>query len=366
MGTFMLGGGRLGDLYGRHRLLRLGLAGFGLGSLLCALAPTLPLLVAARVLQGAGGSLIMPVGLALLTNIYPAPLRGGATGLALGLGGIAMACGPFLGGALTALVSWRAIFWINVPITVAAIWSMTATEESRDTSSPRVLDMLGLVLATVALACLAGYVDRAPGWGWASPGSLSLLLGVLAVGAAFLHHQRHAAAPLVNLTLFTNRPFVAVTASGAVANAATVVFLFVVPLSLQAPWGLAPVVAGVVFLVPSVLMAAAGPLAGRIRPKHAITAMAGALLVSAAALATAAHTGTLAVYVIAAGVCGAGLGLGNALTLTATRGMVEPARAGEAAGVTKTVITVAGGIGIVLVAPVADPHGPPPRSLRPC
>lgn len=358
VGTFMLGGGRLGDLYGRRRLLRLGLAGFGLGSLLCVLAPTLPLLVAARVLQGAGGALIMPVGLALVTNVYPAPLRGRATGLALGLGGVAMACGPFLGGTLTDLVSWRAIFWINVPITLAAIWSLTPTKESQDNTSSRVLDVQGLVLATVALACLAGYVDRAPDWGWASPASLGLLVGVLAFGVAFLRRQRHATAPLVNLALLANRPFVAVTASGAVANAATVVFLFVVPLSLQGLWGLTPVVAGVAFLAPSVLMAAAGPLAGRIRPEHASATMIGALLASAAALATAAHASTLVVYVLAASVCGAGLGLGNALTLVATQGMVAPARAGEAAGVTKTVVTVAGGLGIVVAAPVADPHAP--------
>ena len=355
VGTLMLGAGRLGDLYGRRRLLRVGVIAFGIGSLLCALSPTLALLVAARVLQGAGGALIMPVGLALLTNVYPPERRGRAIGLAIGLGGLATACGPFVGGALTDIGSWRAIFWINVPVALAAVWSLAETEESRDESSPKHLDVPGLALVTLALALVAAYVDRAPVWGWLSASSISLLLGVAILGVAFVHRERHTTSPLVDPALFANRPFVVLTLSGAVANTATVVFLFVVPLSLQGSWELTSIVAGLAFLAPSVLMATAGPVAGRVRPEHAIAVMAVSLLVSAAALLTAAHAITLTAYLVAVAICGAGLGVANALTLVATQGMVDPRRAGEASGVTKTVITVAAGLGVVLAAPVADP-----------
>lgn len=358
VGTCMLGAGRLGDLYGRRHLLRVGVTAFGVGSLLCALSPTLALLVAARVLQGAGGALIMPVGLALLTNVYPSERRARATGLAIGLGSLATALGPFIGGALTDIGSWRAIFWINVPVALAAVWSLAGTEESRDENGPRRLDVLGLTLATLALACVATYVDRAPVWGWLSASAISLLLGMTILGATFIYWERRTAFPLVDLALFANRPFVVLTFSGAVANTATVVFLFVVPLSLQGPWGLTPVVAGLAFLAPSVFMAAAGPVAGRVHPEHAIAVMAASLLISAVALLTAAHTIMLTTYVVAIAICGAGLGVANALTLVATQGMVTPGRAGEASGVTKTVITVAAGFGVVLAAPAADPRAP--------
>lgn len=355
VGTFMLGSGRLGDLYGRRLLLMLGLAAFGTGSLLCALAPNLPLLVGARVLQGVGAALIMPVGLALLTNVYPVETRSRAIGLAVGLGGIATACGPFVGGLLTAVASWRLVFWINVPVVLAAMCCLRETKESRDENSPKTVDVPGLVCATLALACLTGYVDRAPSWGWLSTGSTILLLATSALSFLFVQCERSAPLPLVNPTLFTNRPFVALTISGAVANTATVVFLFVVPLSLQGSWQLPPLLAGTAFLAPSVLVAAAGPVAGRIRPERATTAMALSLLVAAAGLLAAAGADALVTYLAAVAICGAGLGVGNALTLVATQGVVHPTRAGEASGVTKTAITVAAGLGVVLAAPVATP-----------
>ncbi len=358
VGTFMLGAGRLGDLYGRRRLLTWGLAVFGTASLLCARAPNLELLVVFRALQGLGGALIMPVGLALLTNAYPVETRGRATGLALGLGGIGTACGPFVGGLLAGLATWRVLFWINVPLAVAAAWGLRGTEESRDESAPGAVDAPGLMLVTLTPACLAAYVDRAPLWGWLSPGATTLVISAVVFGALFVRRERSTPLPLVDLALFMNRPFVALTLAGAVANTATVVFLFVVPLSLQGSWALTALAAGTAFLAPSVLMAAAGPVAGRIPPQRATAAMALSLLVTAAALLFAAAADALVLYVIAIALCGAGLGVGNALTLVATQGLIEPARAGEASGVTKTIITVAGGLGVVLAAPVAVPGVP--------
>lgn len=358
VGSFMLVAGRVSDLVGRRRVLLSGLAAFGAGSLCSALAPTLPLLIGSRVLQGIGGALIMPAGLALLTNLYPPTLRGRATGLALGLGGIATACGPFIGGVLTSVASWRAIFWVNVPLALAAITCLAKTAESRDNTASRRLDFPSLALATVALASVVGYVDRAPVWGWLAAPSLALIAVGFALAAVFVRRQPRAANPIIAPTLLANRPFMLLTAAGAVANTATVVFLFAVPLSLQGPRGLGPLAAGIAFLAPSVLMALAGPMAGRIRNKHAVLSMAASLAVTAATMLWAAHAASLGTYLVAVAMCGAALGLGNALTLVATQGLIDPNHAGAASGVTKTIITVAAGLGVVFAGPVAVPDVP--------
>ncbi|MEV7601228.1 MFS transporter [Kitasatospora sp. NPDC089797] len=353
-GTLMLGAGRLGDLFGRRRLLVLGLVLFGTASLACALAPTLPALVGARVAQGAGAALIMPVGLSLLTNVYPAGLRGRATGRALGIGGIATACGPFLGGALTDAVSWRAVFWLNVPLAaLGACWARR-TAESRDAGADRTVDWRGLFTATAALAVLAVVVDRGRHWAW--PAGPAGLLVVVALFAWFARQERAAAAPLVDLALLRNGPYTALTLAGAVANTATVMFLFVVPLTLQGQWDLSVGAAGTAFLAPAAAMALAGPLAGRVAPCAAVRVMAGCLAAGAVILFCLARVPSLTGYLLTATAGGLVLGTANSLTLVATQAVIRPERAGEASGVTKTVITVAAGLGVALAGTVTDQH----------
>ncbi|WP_242438318.1 MFS transporter [Streptomyces hygroscopicus] len=351
-GTLMLGAGRLGDLFGRRRLLVLGLAVFGASSLVCALAPALPFLVGARVVQGAGAALVMPVGLSLLTNVYPSDLRGRATGRALGIGGIATACGPFIGSALTDAVSWRAVFWLNVPLAaLGAVWA-SRTAESCDTSASRRVDWHGLATATAALMALCVVVDRGRHWRW--PVVLAGLVGTAALLAWFVRYARVAANPLVELTLFRNGPYVALTLAGAVANTATVMFLFVVPLTLQGQWDLSVSMAGTAFLAPALAMALAGPIAGRVPSPAAVRVMTICLGAGAAVLACLAGASSLAGYLVAATVGGVVLGTANSLTLVASQGVIRPERAGEASGVTKTVITVAAGLGVALAGAVTD------------
>ncbi|ATL87534.1 MFS transporter [Streptomyces malaysiensis subsp. malaysiensis] len=353
-GALMAGAGRLGDLYGRRRLLTAGLAVFGGASLVCALAPSLPVLVGARVAQGAGGAVAMPVGLALLTNACPPGTRARIMGRALGIGGVATVCGPYAGGVLTEAVSWRAVFWLNVPVALVAVGCAARAGESRDTTAPPSVDMAGLVTATGALAALAVLVDRGQLWGWASGRSATALALAVALGYVFVRHERAVANPLVDLALFGNRPFVALTAAGAAANAATVVLLFVVPLALQGPWRLSATGAGAAFLAPAAAMALAGPVAGRIRTADAVRVMAAALVLGAAALGAAAMATSLPVFLVAVTGCGAALGIAGALTLIATQAVVRPERAGEASGVTKTVITTAAGLGVALSGPAAE------------
>ncbi|WP_344319497.1 MFS transporter, partial [Streptomyces yatensis] len=356
-GALMAGAGRLGDLYGRRRLLMAGLAVFGGASLVGALAPSLPVLVGARVVQGAGGAMAMPAGLALLTNACPPGSRARVMGRALGIGGVATVCGPYVGGVLTEAVSWRAVCWLNVPLALIAAVCAAWAGESRDTTAPVSVDVAGLVTVTGALAALAVLVDRGQPWGWASGRSAVAVALAVGLGAVFVRHERAAAHPLVDLALFGNRPFVALTAAGAAANAATVVVLFAVPLALQGPWRLSAAGAGAAFLAPAAAMALAGPVAGRIGTAYAVRAMAGVLVLGAAALAAAAAAPTLPVFLVAVTACGAALGVAGALTLIATQAVVRPERAGEASGVTKTVITTAAGLGVALSGSAADAHG---------
>ncbi|UYB41920.1 MFS transporter [Streptomyces sp. Je 1-4] len=340
-GSLMPVAGRLSDLYGRRRMLTAGLALFGVTAVLCALAPSLPLLVTARVLQGAGGALIMPAGLALLTHACP-PGRGRrAMGRALGLAGLATVCGPFLGGVLARSVSWRAVFWLTVPLALAAGLCARRAAESRDPDAGQSLDHVGAIAATGVAACLARWLEHAD-WGWAA--------GAALFGALFVRAERRSSAPLVDLALFRNRPYVALTVAGAVANSATVALLYVVPWTLQQAEGWSVLEAGVVFVAPAGALAVGGPLAGRVRPGAAVPVMALCLASGAVALAaTTRGTGTPALL-MAATAAAAALGVAGGLALTGTQAVVRRERAGEASGVTKAVMTATAGVGLALTA----------------
>ncbi|MCI3934762.1 MFS transporter [Streptomyces sp. AN091965] len=349
-GTLMLGAGRLGDLFGRRRLLVTGLVLFGAASLVCALAATLPLLIGARVAQGAGAAMIMPVGLSLLTNVYPGDLRGRATGWALGIGGIATACGPFIGGALTDAVSWRAVFWLNVPLAALGAVCASRTAESYDVGASRTVDWRGLLTATAALATLGILIDRGPTL--PRPALLGGALAVTGLLVLFVRYERATPRPLVQLTLFRNGPYVALTLTGAAANTATVMFLLVVPLTLQGQWALPVASAGLAFLAPALAMAVAGPLAGRVPTRAAVPLMLGCLGAGAFGLGSLPSASSLTAYLAIATGCGAALGIANALTLIATQAVITPERAGEASGVTKTALTLAAGLGVGLTGAV--------------
>ncbi|MYT31011.1 MFS transporter [Streptomyces sp. MspMP-M5] len=348
-GALMPVAGRLADLWGRRRMLVVGAAVFGVSAVLCALAPSLPFLVAARVAQGAGGALIMPAGLALLTNACPPGETRRATGRALGLAGLATVCGPFVGGALAQSASWRAVFWLTVPCAAATVWCAGRADESRDpAAAEHPLDVAGAVTATGALVCLAWWLEHVGAWGWA--------VGAALLGALFVRAERRASAPLVDLALFRNLPYVTLTAAGAVANAATVALLYVVPLTLQQGRGWTVGEAGLGFLAPAAALAVGGPVAGRVRPGAGVPVMALCLAAAGGALwATRAFTGTLtgavAGLLVASTGAATALGVAGGLTLTGTQAVVRRERAGEASGVTKAVLTVTAGLGLALTGP---------------
>lgn len=356
LGAFMVPAGRIGDIFGRRRALMAGIALFGIASALCAIAPSVPLIVVFRALQGLGAALIFPVSVSVLTNAFPAVKASHAIGLAYGIAGLGNAAGPLIGGLLTDTVGWRWIFWLNVPLTVVSLalgaWSIT---ESSDRTVPRRLDIMGLALITVGIGLFTLTFDRAPDWGWLSVSTVVAFAAALAALAVFVAVENRVPWPLVDLGLVRNARFSVLVIAGAIANIAYTVAVFLSTLNLQQVRALDPLVAGLVFLGPSAGAALGGVLSGRLAANRPPLMVMGVTSVAAAvSLAALAASDSWFVYLPALSVCGFTLGLVYAFTTVATQAVVRPERAGEAAGVTLTALVTLAGVGVAVSGTVLE------------
>ncbi|MBJ8345785.1 MFS transporter [Antrihabitans sp. YC2-6] len=352
LGAFMVPGGRIGDMYGRRRALLGGIALFGLSSVGCALAPSAEMLIGARVVQGIGAALIFPVSVSVLTNAFPAVRAGRAIGLCYGIAGLGNAAGPLVGGLLTEELSWRAIFWLNVPLTIAAlVLGVLTITESSDESAPRRLDIAGLALITVGIGVFTLAFDRAPTWGWLSAATIGAFALAIAVLVGFVLVETRVPTPLVDLTLLRQSRFTVLMIAGTIANIAYAVTIFGSTLYLQQGRGLSPLAAGIVFLGPSAGAALGGPLSGRLAARHNPVQVMGIACISAAVALGALTTVTSwPLYVPVLTACGFTMGLVYAFTTVATQSVVRPERAGEAAGVTLTSLVTLAGVGVAVSA----------------
>ncbi len=348
--------GWLADRYGRKRLFIVSLALFGLGSLLSGLSPTLELLVGARVLQGLGGGALMPVGMAMIYELFPPDRRG----TALGIWGVAAmagpAFGPVIGGYLATAVSWHWLFLINVPIGVIAI--IAATRLLRDTGyrERRSFDGVGLGLATVGLVVLLFALARASDWGWISPLTLGLLvLGVLVL-AAFTRWEQRVEHPAIDVRIFTVPIFsltLVVIAAAIIVQYGILVFL---PLSLETVRGLSALRVGIM-LVPMAIGGAitfpiGGRLTDRIGPRLPV-------IVGLALLGTSAWIlGHLSIdsptWTIEVAVFLQGLGFGFSMMPNSVTGLnALPARfVAQATGVRQLNVRVAASFGVAVLATI--------------
>ncbi len=208
LGALILIGGSLGDVLGERRVFSIGVAGFGVASLLCALAPSIEVLVAARVLQGVFGALLAPSALAVIVTAFPPDERGGAIGSWTAWSGIAAVLGPFAGGWLVDAASWRWIFAINVPFVLATLVLVAVAIPAPVAGGVRRrIDWTGAALCAIGLAGPVYGLIRQPDAGWASPAVLGPVLGGVAVLAAFFWHERRSADPMLPLGLFGRRNF---------------------------------------------------------------------------------------------------------------------------------------------------------------
>lgn len=356
LGAFMVPAGRIGDLVGRRRALLTGVALFGLASVACALAPTVMLLIVSRIAQGLGAALIFPVSVSVLTNAYDSVRAGRAIGTAYGIAALGNAAGPLIGGLLTETVGWRWIFWLNVPITVAALVIAARTvTESFDATAPRRIDVSGLALISIGIGLFTIAFDRAPTWGWLSVWTVTAFAAALAALAVFVVVENRVRWPLVDLALLRNRRFTLLVVAGTVANVAYAVTIFLSTLFLQQERGLDPLMAGLAFLGPSAGAAIGGVLAGRLAVRRPPVVMGVTTVLAAASLAALSVSGGHWVtYLLALTACGSTLGLVYAFTTVATQAVVRPERAGEAAGVTLTVLVSVAGVGVAVGGTVLE------------
>src|SRR5947209_12493527 len=211
LGSLILIGGSLGDLFGERRVFELGVGGFGVASLLCAVAPTIETLIAARALQGIAGALLTPSALAVIVNTFPESERGPAIGSWTAWGGIATVVGPLAGGELLAIASWRWIFLVNIPFVVACV-TLILVAIPRAEPRARGARRVGVPGALLCAAGLGGPVFaliEQPRLGWSSIGVLAPLLAGIALLIAFVLYERRARDPMLPLDLFRRRNFAA-------------------------------------------------------------------------------------------------------------------------------------------------------------
>ncbi|WP_029429503.1 DHA2 family efflux MFS transporter permease subunit [Blastococcus sp. URHD0036] len=355
LAAFILLGGSLGDRFGRRRVFMVGVTVFAVASLLCSLATSIGLLVAARALQGVGGALLTPGSLSIIQASFAPSDRGRAIGAWSGLAGVAGAIGPLLGGVLVEAGSWRLVFLINVPVAAAVLW-VTARHvpESADPDAPRGIDVPGAVLCGIGLGGLTYGLTAWSGSGGGDPLVVgTLLLGVVALGV-FLGVERRSRHPLLPLGIFASRIFRTVNLVTFAVYAALGGVFFLVVVQLQVVSGFTPLAAGLALLPLTLLMlllsARAGALATLVGPRLPMTV---GPLACAVALVLASRIGPGASYVADVLPAVTLLGLGLSLTvapLTSTAlGAVEVRHAGAASGVNNAVARTAGLLAVALL-----------------
>lgn len=276
LSSFLLVGGSLGDRLGRRRIFTFGVIWFGVASALCAASPNAPVLIVARALQGVGAALLTPGSLAILQASFIPEDRGRAIGAWSGLGALATAAGPLIGGVLLAFASWRWVFVINLPLCLAVVLiSRRHVPESTDPTAHGRTDIAGASWVVVGLAALTFALIEAPGRGWSDP----LIVAGFGVGAValvgFALTERRSRNPMLPPGMFASRQFNATNAVTFLVYGAMGAALFLLPVALEQVAGYSPLEAGVSLLPVTVLMllfaAKSGEIAGRIGPRLQMT-----------------------------------------------------------------------------------------------
>ena len=354
LASLLLLGGSTGDRIGRRRTFQIGLTLFGAGSLLCSLASSTGSLVAFRALQAVGGSMLNPVAMSIITNVFTERAeRAKAIGVWGSVIGLSMALGPVLGGVLVDTVGWRSVFWINVPVTlVVVVLAARFVPESRAPRARR-FDPAGQLLMVVLLAGLTFGIIEGPGLGWGSPVIVGSFLAATASLAGLVVVESRRAEPLLDPRFFASVPFSSATLVAVAAFAAMAGFLFLNALYLQDVRGFSALHAGLLTLPMAAMTAVLPPFSGRIvanRGARLPLVVGGLGIALGGALLLTLDVDTPLLLVVAAYVVfGVGFGMLNApITNTAVSGM-PLAQAGVAAGVASTSRQVGSALGVAVL-----------------
>jgi EmrB/QacA subfamily drug resistance transporter len=276
LGSLILVGGRLGDVFGERRVFSLGVAGFGAMSLVCAVAPTIGVLVAGRALQGLFGAMLTPSALAVIVAAYPPAERGAAIGSWTAWVGIAALVGPVAGGWIIDTASWRWVFALNVPfvlVTLAVVWVAVPARKLGAARPP--VDWLGGVLCAVGLAGPVYALVRQPVLGWSAPGVVVPLVGGIALFGLFLAHEARTPSPMLPLTLFRRRNFAIGNAETLTMYAGLAILGFFLTLFLQQVAGWSAIRAGSAMLPTTVVVFALSRYSGRLADRYGPRAFMG-------------------------------------------------------------------------------------------
>ena len=358
LASLLMLSGAMGDRFGRRRTFQVGLTVFAVASLLCSLAPNIETLIAARFLQAIGGSMMNPVAMSIITQVFRGRVeRARAIGIWGGVVGISMALGPIVGGALIQYVDWRAVFWINLPICAVAILLTAIFVPESKSATMRDVDPIGQALGMAFLFGVVFVLIEGPGMGWSSP--LTIVVTVVAACAfvAFLRYESRRHDPFIDLRFFRSIPFASATVIAICAFASWGAFLFMMSLYLQGYRGFSALHTGLIYLPVAVGALIFSPLSGRLvgrfgsRPSLIISGT----LITAAALMLTRLTATTPVWqlLVIFAVFGIGFSVMNAPVTNAAVSGMPTDRAGAASAIASTSRQVGVSLGVALCGSVA-------------
>jgi MFS transporter, DHA2 family, methylenomycin A resistance protein len=356
LASLMLSAGDFGDLIGRRRVFVTGLLLFGVSSVICALAPSVSVLVAGRALQGVGAAAILPTSLAIINHAFAgSEERTKAIGFWAGLGSVALIAGPLAGGALVDSISWRAIFWLNLPlVAVAVALTLALIEESSDPRE-RSIDVRGQLAAVGLLAGLVFFLIEGGRLGWAMPPVVTALVVAVLSAVLFIRTELRRRDPMLQLGYFQNQTFSAANASSGLMNLGMLGALFAFSIYLQQDQGESPIEAGLHILPWVGTLAVFALLGGRIAQRLGSRLPAGlGLMTTGLSMVVVAllpaQDGPAALFAL--GIGGIGLGIATPALVSAATAAVPAPRAGMAAAVNNTARQAGGAIGVAMIGAI--------------
>jgi EmrB/QacA subfamily drug resistance transporter len=358
LASLLLLSGATADRFGRRRTFQIGLTVFALGSALCSVAPNIHTLIAARLLQAVGGSMMNPVAMSIITQVFTERVeRARAIGIWGGVVGISMAFGPIVGGALIELLDWRAVFWINLPICAIAILLTAIFVPESKSATMRDVDPVGQGLGMAFLFGIVFVLIEGPGLGWADVRTIVVATVAVLAFIAFLAYEARRRDPFIDLRFFRSIPFASATVIAICAFASWGAFLFMMSLYLQEERGFSAMHTGLIYLPVAVGALVFSPVSGRMvgrfgsRPSLLISGTA----ITVAAVMLTRLTATTPVWQLLAvfAVFGIGFSMVNAPVTNAAVSGMPTDRAGAASAVASTSRQVGVSLGVALCGSVA-------------
>jgi EmrB/QacA subfamily drug resistance transporter len=351
--VLLVTGGRLGDIFGRRTMFLFGVIVFALSSAFIGFAPSQEVLVAGRAVQGIGAAFMMPGTLSIISNTFPPQERGRAIGMWAGVSGLALAIGPVVGGALTEYVSWRAIFFLNLPVAAGAVAvTLFAARNSRDETVDRSIDYPGIAALSFGLTGLILALIEGNSWGWGSARIITLFVLAGLGLTAFALIETHRRVPMVDFSFFRSRTFLGANLVAVVISFAMLAQFFFMALYMQNILGYTALQAGVRFLPSTLMIIIVAPIAGRLADRigskplimAGLSLLALSLFLQSQITVHSGYGTLLPAFIV--------LGIGIALTMspmsTAAMNSVAVTKAGVASGILSMGRMVGGSLGVAV------------------